>query len=223
MKKLNPVFLLVLAICFIGAKNPKIKVTPLFDGKNLSKWTEIKPDTTHIKNPIFRVENGTIRAYGKTPAFLVTKKSFKNYFKLSLQYRWNSDSTYPRLSSKRNSGIMYNVPVEDNVVWPKGIQFQIKENATGDFILMKEVTLKINGVTTQPGKNTTVKRTADKEKPVGEWNILEIIFDHGHCSQFLNGTLVNEGFESSVTDGRILLQYEGFPIDFKDITIEYTK
>ena len=42
-------------------------------------------------------------------------------------------------------------------------------------------------------------------------------------TQRLNGKLVNKGTESSVNQGRILLQYEGFPIDFRKITIKKCK
>jgi hypothetical protein len=50
---------------------------------------------------------------------------------------------------------------------------------------------------------------ADVEKPVGEWNTLEVIAKGDTLQYFLNGVLVNEGFEASPSEGKILLQTEG--------------
>ena len=119
---------------------------------------------------------------------------------------------------------MYLVPAETpDVLWPKGIQFQIKEGATGDFVLLQEVTLTTNGTKTEAGKSIVSKRFADTEKPFGEQNKLEVISKNGVITQKLNGILVNQGSESTVTEGRVLLQYEGFPIDFRKICIKKLK
>ena len=110
---------------------------------------------------------------------------------------------------------MYLVPKDvPDTLWPKGIQFQIKEGATGDFVLLQEVTLIINSKRTEPGKSVVAKRFLDAAKPVGEWNTLVVTHKNNKIEQNLNGELVNEGTEPSVSEGRILLQYEGFPIDF---------
>jgi hypothetical protein len=64
------------------------------------------------------------------------------------------------------------------------------------------------------------KRFEDAANPVGEWNVLIVTFVNNKIQQELNGKLVNEGTEPSVMEGRILLQYEGFPIDFRKVEIE---
>lgn len=51
--------------------------------------------------------------------------------------------------------------------------------------------------------------SADVEKPVGEWNTLEVIAKGDTLQYFLNGVLVNEGFEASPSEGKVLLQTEG--------------
>ena len=67
-----------------------------------------------------------------------------------------------------------------------------------------------------------VKPSLD-EKNIGQWNKLVIISKNGVIIQKLNRKLVNQGTESSVTQGRILLQYEGYPIDFRKINIKKWK
>jgi len=49
----------------------------------------------------------------------------------------------------------------------------------------------------------------DAEKPVGEWNKLEVFAEGGTLRYFLNGTKVNEGFDAKPSEGRVLLQTEG--------------
>lgn len=206
------------------AAQPRLKTISLFDGKDLKGWHYFSAQNTKPDTALFHIENNTIKAYGKYQGYLITEQTFGNYFVLTAQFRWNPDSLAPRIKNKRNSGVMYNVPAGNpDGLWPQGIQFQIKENATGDFILLKNVTLKVNGTTTLPGKSVTSKRFADAEKPVGEWNLLEVVYDHGRCTQRLNGTLVNEGTESTATQGRIMLLYEGYPIDFRNVNIKTSR
>ena len=98
-------------------------------------------------------------------------------------------------------------------------QFQVKEGATGDFIFLKEVTLNIKGKMVEPGKSVVAGRFLDATKPLGEWNTIVVTSKDCRIKQELNGKLVNEGIEASVSEGRILLQYEGFPIDFRKVQI----
>jgi hypothetical protein len=194
----------------------------LFNQNNLKGWYAFEPETGKHQQglEIFDVENKMIRCYGKKSGYLITKKSFRN-FKLAVEFRWNTDSTFVRKNNSKNSGVMYLVPKETpDELWPKGIQFQIKEGgSTGDFVLLQEVTLTINGIQTQPGKSVVAKRFQEAENPINEWNTLVITSKNGTITQELNGKLVNEGTNSSVTKGRILLQYEGFPIDFRRVEV----
>ena len=49
----------------------------------------------------------------------------------------------------------------------------------------------------------------DVEKPIGEWNRLEVIAKGDTLQYFLNGVLVNEAFDAKPSEGKILLQTEG--------------
>jgi hypothetical protein len=164
--------------------------------------------------------DGMIRMNGENIGYLMTKKTYKN-FELSLEYRWNIDPKFNRGNSKKNSGVMYNIPVDspDNI-WPKGIQFQIKENTTGDFIFLDKVTAKVNGKLVEAGASVTSPKFSENEKPYGEWNTIVIQSFNGKITQYLNGKLVNECTESSSVEGKISLNYEGSPIDFKNIQLK---
>jgi hypothetical protein len=167
----------------------------------------------------FQLSDSMVRLYGDKAGYLMSKQSYTD-FELSLEFRWNMEPAYAHGSGKKNSGVMYNVPdTAQDMLWPAGIQFQVKEGATGDFILLGNVTLEVRGETKAPGASVAVARLSEQEKPLGEWNILVLKSNKGVCSQYLNGQLVNEGSNASSKSGRLLLQYEGSPIDFRKIQI----
>jgi hypothetical protein len=59
----------------------------------------------------------------------------------------------------------------------------------------------------------------DVEKPVGEWNRMEVICDGDTITNILNGHVVNVGTKSSHTEGKIQFQSEGAEILFRKIEI----
>ncbi|MFB6340980.1 DUF1080 domain-containing protein [Saccharicrinis sp. FJH62] len=216
---------IILSLCFaFNGFTRAQKTIQLFNGSNLTGWYAFEPESGVHQDAgeLFKVEDGMIRMYGAKAGYLMSDQSFHD-FTLTAEFRWNTDTAFTRKNNKRNSGLMYLVPeTTPDTLWPKGIQFQIKEGATGDFILLQDVTLINKGSRTEPGRSVVVKRLTDAANPIGDWNTLTVTYHNGTIKQELNGKLVNEGTEPSVTEGRILLQYEGFPIDFRkvDITVE---
>ncbi len=167
----------------------------------------------------FLLTDSMVRLYGDKAGYLMSKKSYTD-FELTLEFRWNMEPAYAHGSGKKNSGVMYNVPdTARDMLWPAGIQFQVKEGATGDFILLGNVTMAVRGETKAPGASVAVARLSEQEKPLGKWNTILLTSSKGICKQYLNGQLVNEGSDASSRAGRILLQYEGSPIDFRNIRI----
>ncbi|PXY42853.1 DUF1080 domain-containing protein [Flavobacterium cheongpyeongense] len=183
-------------------------------------WYAFTKTSTERQQPaaVFAFTDGMIRMYGETNGYLMSTKSYKN-FELSLEFRWNIEEKY-KTKSKKNSGVMYNIPADyPDKIWPKGIQFQIKENTTGDFIFLDQVTAKINDKLVEAGASVTSGKFMENEKPYGEWNFIVIKSFNGKITQYLNGKLVNECTEASSAEGKISLNYEGAPIDFKNILI----
>ena len=208
-KILTLLFLLILSSCTTQQKT----------------WTEndwyayIKTSSEKLDPAkIYEFTEGTIRMHGENVGYLMSKKSYSN-FELTLDYRWNLDEQY-KAKGKKNSGVMYNIPTDSpDKVWPKGIQFQIKENTTGDFVFLDQVTAKVNGKLVEPGASVTSPKFLDNEKPYGEWNAIVIRSFNGKITQYLNGKLVNEATDASSREGRISLNYEGSAIDFKNIKL----
>ena len=59
----------------------------------------------------------------------------------------------------------------------------------------------------------------DVDKPVGEWNRMEVICDDDKITYVLNGRLLNVGLRSSLKSGKILFQSEGAEIFFRKIEV----
>lgn len=203
-------FLLLLSSCAVRQKS-----------LSMNDWYAFTKTSTERLEPskAYEFSNGMIRMYGENNGYLMSTKSYKN-FELSLAYRWNIEEKF-KTKNKKNSGVMYNIPTDSpDKIWPKGIQFQIKENTTGDFIFLDQVTAKVNGKLIEAGASVTSVKFSENEKPYGEWNLIVIKSFNGKITQYLNGKLVNECVEATATAGKISLNYEGAPIDFKDILIK---
>jgi hypothetical protein len=60
----------------------------------------------------------------------------------------------------------------------------------------------------------------DVESPIGQWTHLEAIVDGGRLTYFVNGKKVNEGYDCSLTEGKLLFQSEGAEIYFRRLDLE---
>jgi hypothetical protein len=60
----------------------------------------------------------------------------------------------------------------------------------------------------------------DVESPYGGWTRLEVIAEGDRITNIVNGKIVNEGYRSSLAEGKILIQSEGAEIYFRRIDLE---
>ena len=60
----------------------------------------------------------------------------------------------------------------------------------------------------------------DVESPYGGWTRLEVVAEGDRITNIVNGKVVNEGYRSSLTEGKILIQSEGAEIFFRRIDLE---
>jgi hypothetical protein len=60
----------------------------------------------------------------------------------------------------------------------------------------------------------------DAEKPIGEWNTIECICHGDTIINIVNGVIVNEGTDASVTKGKILLQSEGAEVFYRKVELK---
>ena len=136
-----------------------------------------------------------------------------------------------------------------NKTWLESIESQIIEGGAGDFIMVGgknqprmtcDVRMDGNQAYWQKGgqpltrdrsrfnwfgrdpnwKDTIGYRgPKDVEKPMGEWNRQEVVCDGDTITNIINGTVVNYGYNSSHTQGKIQLQSEGAEIYFRRVEL----
>src|SRR5215813_7371401 len=105
----------------------------LFDASDLSQFETFLKTKGLNSDPdhVFQVEKKVIHISGKEFGYIITKQEYENYY-LRAEFKWGEGTYAPREGKARDSGILYNIQGEQKV-WPRSIEFQICEGATGDF------------------------------------------------------------------------------------------
>ncbi|HEY2156749.1 MAG TPA: DUF1080 domain-containing protein [Isosphaeraceae bacterium] len=192
----------------------------LFNGKDLSGWSIFidpsaagyRPDSDPGR--VFRVEDGLIRVSGERFGYLQTRESYRDY-RLRFEFKWGRDKWPPRADAARDSGVLVHCVGPDKI-WPRSIECQIQEHDCGDFWMVDGASLEVGGQVRAGGRAI---KTADAEKPSGEWNRVEVVCRGDTITNIINGVVVNEGRRASVSKGRILLQSEGAEIFFRAVEL----
>lgn len=194
----------------------------LFNGKDLSGWHAYIPhkdksDPKGDPNGVFKVEDGAIHVSGEEFGCLTTDEEFENY-RLVLEFKWGEKRYPPREKAKRDSGVLLHCVGPDKI-WTKSIECQIQEGDCGDFHLVSGTEITVDGKRVKGFH----KKTKDAEKPNGEWNTIEVVCDGGKITNIVNGEVVNEGYDASVTKGKILLQSEGAEVFYRKVELSPLK
>jgi hypothetical protein len=71
--------------------------------------------------------------------------------------------------------------------------------------------------TTEDKQRRIVNLTDGSEKPAGEWNTMMIECQKDTVNVWVNGILVNHGFNCTAQKGQIALQAEGSEVEFRKI------
>lgn len=209
---------LTFGVCISGtgrAQEPK----KLFNGKDLTGWSVHLPspnsdDPKSDPKGVFKVEDGVLHVSGEQFGYVITNDEFSDY-RLVIEFKWGEKRYAPRETAKRDSGVLFHCTGADKV-WPKSIECQIQEGDCGDFWMVDGTELTVNGTRVKGGRAV---KTQDAEKPNGEWNTIEVICEGGKVTNKVNGVVVNEGRDASVTKGKILLQSEGAEIYFRRVDL----
>lgn len=208
VRNVNPVFL-------------QSAFTPLMNDNNLRGWHTWLKDFGENNDPhqVFTLEGGILHDLGKDLGYIITEKKFGNYH-FTLEFKWGDKKWPPRQNSKRDSGICYNIPdTEPDGIWPVSVECQIQEGDVGDFWMLGNSTIQVDGKQNPPLDHAQIVKKKDGEKTIGEWNTVEVISFNGKCAHIVNGVLVNYGENASVVGGKILLQSEYAEIYYRNIRI----
>lgn len=187
---MNKIILFILACTFtaytpakknINIKNDDSGWISLFDGKTLHGWHTYGKTTT---GKSWKVENGTIHLDASAKngyqsaegGDIVTNDEFENY---DLKLEW-------KISEKGNSGIIFYVhedPAKFHETWNTGMEMQILDNGTPTRLGHSDAKL----YTHRAGDLYDLLASKEAVKPLGEWNEVEIVCNHGKLDFYMNG------------------------------------
>jgi hypothetical protein len=191
----------------------------LFNGKDLSGWTYFldktgpNADGSMTMEDVWKVESGKLWCSGVPNGYIRTTADYKD-FVLALEWRW--------VEKPGNSGVLLRVTGPDKI-WPKTIEAQLMSGHAGDFWLMDGAILDTDPSHTDPKAANHRTKMKAAERPAGEWNLYEITMDGSRVLLRVNGQVVNEGTGADESAGKIALQSEGAPIEFRNIRLTSIK
>ena len=184
--------------------------TQLFNGKDLSNWTFYLKDQSVDPKNVFTVKDGVIHISGDPFGYMRTKEKYSDYI-LHVEWRWPQEAT--------NSGVFVHGQ-EPDAIWLKCIECQLMAGNAGDFVCMNGGDMREH---TDKSKWVVAKKAPSSEKPVGEWNTMEVTCKGNTIEVHVNGVFQNKGTDVNISEGSICLQSEGKDIEFKNVYITKLK
>ena len=213
-------FLLSMALIFVcsltaGAQDQKRSgEVRLFNGKDLSNWTYQLDDPDAKMEDVWSLKDGVLFCKGRPRGYIRTKKDDSSDYALTLEWRW------PEGTERGNNGVLVHTSTPNALgIWPKSLEVQLATENAGDFwVIGTEIDVPNEEERRMDRRHLNL--TDDSEKPIGEWNRMEITCRGDEVIVKVNGELVNHGTNCSVTEGAISLQSEGAPIEFRNIVLK---
>jgi 3-keto-disaccharide hydrolase len=202
------------------------RVIQLFNGKDLSGWEADVParDTDKGVRDSFIVRNGLLVSLGKPEGHLLTKNPYRDY-RLEVEYRF--------AGAAGNCGVLVHASRLRALykMFPQSIEVQMESGNAGDFWVIQE-DIKVKDMEKRRPREAgekwggsegdarrIVNLTDTSEKPLGQWNTMVIEARGRTIKAWVNGDLVNDGFDATVDRGRIALQAEGAEVEFRKVQI----
>lgn len=195
---------------------------PLFTRQNasgeLAGWKSFLETPGTRTGDVWRLDDsGVLTCKGNPKGYLYTDKDYTD-FVLRLEWRW------PEGKPGKGGVLIRTAP--PHKIWPSSLEPQINAGEAGDFWGLDGYRLsgpaeRLKQLDSpQFGKLTNLRRTADVEKPAGEWNTYEIRAAGGTVTLTINGQEVNRAVECEVRPGAICLTAEGSEIQFRNVELQ---
>lgn len=179
----------------------------LFNGKDFTGW-EFCHQKDGDPKQIWSIEHGVMKCTGKPTGYARTAQSYKNY---SVTVEW-------RFTRAGNTGVCVHMQLPDKV-WPACIECQGMHDHQGDFWLQGGAEAKDHHGTSRDQRYIPMPKPS-AEKPVGEWNTFQVICREATVKIIVNGVVMNETSECSVSEGFIGLQSEGAEMEVRRVLLE---
>jgi len=214
----------------------------------------INNDSFGVFTMIEEDSDPVLRISGEYYGCVATKEEFENYH-LKLKVKWGDIKWHPRKNLLKDSGILYHSVgphgAESWRSWMLSQEFQVMQGHMGDFWNQANSAIDIRAYLPEYIMNPVADksqdflpigegedipsycmRSANFEKPHGEWNTLELICFEGKSLHIVNGEVVmilqnsryvENGKKVPLQKGKIQLQSEATEVFYKDIKIKEIK
>jgi hypothetical protein len=220
MKKLT----LVALVALVASIGLAAEAKSLFNGQDLTGWHIDVPKMDKdpkVKSP-FVVREGMLVSLGKPGGHVITDAVYQNY-RLEVEYRF--------AGKPGNCGVLVHASTKRALygMFPQSIEVQMMHKNAGDFwCICEDITVEDMEARRGPKakwgtKEKKLRRirnlTDDSEKPAGEWNTMVIECVDRSVKVWVNGDLVNHGFDCTAAKGQIALQAEGSEVEFRKLEL----
>lgn len=204
LRKLIPFMLFFVAWTPVFAAEP----LDLFQSANLNDWDFFLADEALQKSDVWEFrDGGVLYCKGEPFGWLATKKEYQN-FAFEVQYRW------PEGAEPTNSGIFLRIAGEAATL-PQCVECQLAAGKAGDLYGFGGRKIVGSPERSKSGNYDAVTGNERNEKPAHEWNTLQIVCQEGTVIVSLNGRVVNWSLNTDIKPGKLGLQSEGGPIEFR--------
>jgi hypothetical protein len=185
----------------------------LWNGTDLAGWKLVLSDPTADPSTAWSAASGdasaVLRLHAATTGYLRTEETFSNYH-LHAEWRWPADA-----NPKSNSGVLVHLQGEDKV-WPTCVQVQLRIGQAGQLIGMETP---LADTDEKDGQWRAAKLGEASERPLGEWNRVDVYASKDVLEVYVNGVRQNRTERLAVRSGPIALQLEGQPVEFRALRI----
>jgi hypothetical protein len=192
--------------------------TALFEKKNLADWDFYAVQAEVKVEDVFSfTDDGRLLCTGQPFGYLATKETYKN-FKFAIEWRWTEGK------EPTNSGIFLKIGEQPKDTFlPQTVEVQLQHQNAGDLwgFHGRELAGPADRFVARDGNATTgktkgVRKLLGAEKEPGQWNAMEILCADGLIVVVINGKIVNWATGAETIAGRIGLQSEGGPVEFRN-------
>ena len=179
----------------------------------------------NVQSP-FLVRNGYLVSLASPGGHIITDKIYRNY-RLEVEYRF--------AGKPGNCGVLVHAsdPRVLYGMFPRSIEAQLMHENAGDFWVIGEDIVvpnmeerrgpKAKWGNTEGALRRILNLTDDSEKPVGEWNTMVVECVDRSVKVWINGDLVNYGYDCTTDRGQIALQAEGSEVEFRKVSLTRIK
>jgi hypothetical protein len=215
------IFTSAILFCFSFTGAQSIK---LFNGKDLSGWHVDVPEMDTNASAInpFIIRDGMLVSLGTPLGHLITDAVYQD-FRLDVEYRFSA--------KPGNCGVLVfaSTPRSLYKMFPKSIEVQMYHLNAGDFwCIVEDITVpdmearrgpKADWGITETKKRRIKNLTDSSENKLGEWNKMKIECVGNSVKVWVNGDLVNYGFNCTASKGNIAIQAEGSEVEFRELNL----